>query len=163
MARWPSFFIWISWYCISYISYKSLRPQYKIEKHGQLYCGSRTTLVIIIVVVVVYAIPCIHSLCSTPVSHLQQVNMLDIQPIESQGRSPASIEFGKFELQTWYSSPYPQEYARWVNNFDYNVSHLMNDQYVRISLYGFRWEHDVSLYSSCIMYYHQHIMPSCCS
>ncbi|XP_068111478.1 histone acetyltransferase KAT6B isoform X2 [Hyperolius riggenbachi] len=28
------------------------------------------------------------------------------------GRYPSVIEFGKFEIQTWYSSPYPQEYAR---------------------------------------------------
>ncbi|KAI1292153.1 Histone acetyltransferase KAT6A [Halotydeus destructor] len=27
-------------------------------------------------------------------------------------RCPASIEFGGFEIDTWYSSPYPQEYAR---------------------------------------------------
>ncbi|XP_056387250.1 histone acetyltransferase KAT6B isoform X4 [Hyla sarda] len=27
------------------------------------------------------------------------------------GRYPSVIEFGKFEIQTWYSSPYPQEYA----------------------------------------------------
>ena len=27
-------------------------------------------------------------------------------------RCPASIEFGKHEIDTWYSSPYPQEYAR---------------------------------------------------
>ena len=50
--------------------------------------------------------------CTSFSYQLQQVNALDIPPIESQGRSPASIEFGKFELQTWYSSPYPQEYAR---------------------------------------------------
>ncbi|XP_064001606.1 histone acetyltransferase KAT6B isoform X2 [Pogoniulus pusillus] len=31
---------------------------------------------------------------------------------ETSGRYPAVIEFGKFEIQTWYSSPYPQEYAR---------------------------------------------------
>ncbi|CAG0887224.1 unnamed protein product, partial [Cyprideis torosa] len=28
------------------------------------------------------------------------------------GRCPASIEFGKYLVQTWYSAPYPQEYAR---------------------------------------------------
>ncbi|XP_061174962.1 histone acetyltransferase KAT6B-like isoform X1 [Saccostrea echinata] len=28
------------------------------------------------------------------------------------GRFPPCIEFGKFEIQTWYSSPYPQEYAK---------------------------------------------------
>uniref|UniRef100_A0A6J0TW35 histone acetyltransferase n=1 Tax=Pogona vitticeps TaxID=103695 RepID=A0A6J0TW35_9SAUR len=31
---------------------------------------------------------------------------------EANGRYPSVIEFGKFEIQTWYSSPYPQEYAR---------------------------------------------------
>ncbi|KAF4528868.1 hypothetical protein B566_EDAN016345 [Ephemera danica] len=29
-----------------------------------------------------------------------------------QQRCPAAIEFGTYEIQTWYSSPYPQEYAR---------------------------------------------------
>lgn len=29
-------------------------------------------------------------------------------------RCPASIQFGKYDIQTWYSSPYPQEYARYV-------------------------------------------------
>lgn len=29
-----------------------------------------------------------------------------------QERCPAAIEFGKHEIQTWYSSPFPQEYAR---------------------------------------------------
>lgn len=27
-------------------------------------------------------------------------------------RCPASIQFGSYEIDTWYSSPYPQEYAR---------------------------------------------------
>ncbi|KAJ8380228.1 hypothetical protein SKAU_G00010060 [Synaphobranchus kaupii] len=27
-------------------------------------------------------------------------------------RCPSVIEFGKYEIQTWYSSPYPQEYSR---------------------------------------------------
>ncbi|XP_073542173.1 histone acetyltransferase KAT6B isoform X1 [Phyllobates terribilis] len=31
---------------------------------------------------------------------------------DQTGRYPAVIEFGKYEIQTWYSSPYPQEYAR---------------------------------------------------
>ncbi|CAH0564032.1 unnamed protein product [Brassicogethes aeneus] len=30
----------------------------------------------------------------------------------AQGRCPAAIDFGKYEIQTWYSSPFPQEYAR---------------------------------------------------
>ncbi|XP_015671941.1 histone acetyltransferase KAT6B isoform X1 [Protobothrops mucrosquamatus] len=31
---------------------------------------------------------------------------------EVNGRYPSVIEFGKYEIQTWYSSPYPHEYAR---------------------------------------------------
>ncbi|XP_029847715.3 histone acetyltransferase KAT6A [Ixodes scapularis] len=31
---------------------------------------------------------------------------------DHQTRCPAAIEFGQYEIQTWYSSPYPQEYAR---------------------------------------------------
>ncbi|XP_076154202.1 histone acetyltransferase KAT6B-like isoform X2 [Alosa pseudoharengus] len=31
---------------------------------------------------------------------------------DSSGRSPAVIEFGKYDIQTWYSSPYPPEYSR---------------------------------------------------
>ncbi len=30
----------------------------------------------------------------------------------SSARSPLSIQFGRFEVATWYSSPYPHEYAR---------------------------------------------------
>uniref|UniRef100_A0A672MI98 histone acetyltransferase n=1 Tax=Sinocyclocheilus grahami TaxID=75366 RepID=A0A672MI98_SINGR len=29
-----------------------------------------------------------------------------------QGQSPPLIEFGQYEMQTWYSSPYPPEYSR---------------------------------------------------
>ncbi|XP_052262830.1 histone acetyltransferase KAT6B-like isoform X5 [Dreissena polymorpha] len=32
--------------------------------------------------------------------------------VPAQGPYPPCIEFGKYEIQTWYSSPYPQEYAR---------------------------------------------------
>lgn len=34
------------------------------------------------------------------------------QVMAVQERNPAAIEFGKYEIQTWYSSPFPQEYAR---------------------------------------------------
>lgn len=34
------------------------------------------------------------------------------QVMAAQGRCPAAIEFGEYEIQTWYSSPFPQEYAR---------------------------------------------------
>jgi hypothetical protein len=32
--------------------------------------------------------------------------------LAEQERCPAAIEFGKYEIETWYSSPFPQEYAR---------------------------------------------------
>ncbi|XP_078498862.1 histone acetyltransferase KAT6B isoform X2 [Lissotriton helveticus] len=32
--------------------------------------------------------------------------------VDAHGRFPSMIEFGIYEIQTWYSSPYPQEYAR---------------------------------------------------
>lgn len=35
-----------------------------------------------------------------------------ILPTDVQTRHPTVIEFGKYEIQTWYSSPYPQEYSR---------------------------------------------------
>lgn len=34
-------------------------------------------------------------------------------------RCPAAIEFGAYEVQTWYSSPFPQEYARYRIKFSY--------------------------------------------
>lgn len=38
-----------------------------------------------------------------------------VKPVIEQGkRYPPTIEFGRYELQTWYSSPYPQEYAQYV-------------------------------------------------
>ncbi|KAG0715641.1 Histone acetyltransferase KAT6B [Chionoecetes opilio] len=30
----------------------------------------------------------------------------------NMSRCPASIDFGQYDVQTWYSAPYPQEYAR---------------------------------------------------
>lgn len=30
----------------------------------------------------------------------------------AQARCPAAIEFGQWHIETWYSSPFPQEYAR---------------------------------------------------
>lgn len=31
-----------------------------------------------------------------------------------QPRCPAAIQFGQWEIDTWYSSPFPQEYARYI-------------------------------------------------
>ncbi len=33
--------------------------------------------------------------------------------IAAQERCPAAIEFGPWDIDTWYSSPFPQEYARY--------------------------------------------------
>ncbi len=47
-------------------------------------------------------------------------------------RYPPCIEFGKYEINTWYSSPYPQEYAKLVSYsqkvfsyFDFNYFTLI--------------------------------------
>ncbi|KAF7279892.1 hypothetical protein GWI33_006626 [Rhynchophorus ferrugineus] len=42
--------------------------------------------------------------CNAPISPSKLMH--------EQPRNPAAIEFGKYEIQTWYSSPFPQEYAR---------------------------------------------------
>ena len=39
-------------------------------------------------------------------------------------RCPSAIEFGQWEIDTWYSSPFPQEYARYGFNFHYFVYYL---------------------------------------
>lgn len=33
-------------------------------------------------------------------------------PPSLPARCPSAIEFGQWEIETWYSSPFPQEYAR---------------------------------------------------
>lgn len=38
-------------------------------------------------------------------------NSLNGNSFDPSARSPPMIEFGKYEIKTWYSSPYPQEYA----------------------------------------------------
>lgn len=51
-----------------------------------------------------------------PVMPKKQVQSSKLQSpskfMAAQERCPAAIEFGKCEIQTWYSSPFPQEYAR---------------------------------------------------
>lgn len=47
----------------------------------------------------------------------QMMKVADAQPVEiglpqPSRRYPPCIEFGKYEIDTWYSSPYPQEYAQ---------------------------------------------------
>jgi hypothetical protein len=38
-------------------------------------------------------------------------SQLSPRQIMAAGRSPTMIEFGQYEIDTWYSSPYPQEYT----------------------------------------------------
>ncbi|XP_052891390.1 protein split ends [Anopheles moucheti] len=48
-------------------------------------------------------------------SHQSTNSILQQSPsklMAAQDRCPAAIEFGKYEIETWYSSPFPQEYAR---------------------------------------------------
>lgn len=40
------------------------------------------------------------------------VNPGPLGPPAPQPRCPAAIQFGKWHIDTWYSSPFPQEYAR---------------------------------------------------
>ncbi|XP_023668070.2 histone acetyltransferase KAT6A isoform X2 [Paramormyrops kingsleyae] len=47
--------------------------------------------------------------------HIQELALQKVGvtgPPDPQMRYPSVIEFGKYEIQTWYSSPYPQEYSR---------------------------------------------------
>ena len=38
-------------------------------------------------------------------------SLIPLSNYDSKTRLPPMIEFGKYEIKTWYSSPYPQEYA----------------------------------------------------
>ena len=38
-------------------------------------------------------------------------SLIPLNNYDSNTRLPPMIEFGKYEIKTWYSSPYPQEYA----------------------------------------------------
>lgn len=47
-------------------------------------------------------------------SSMNPMNLLTSTSIAmaAQERCPAGIEFGQWDIETWYSSPFPQEYAR---------------------------------------------------
>jgi len=50
----------------------------------------------------------------------------EIAPVNNNARCPPKIEFGRYEIETWYSSPYPQEYARFFSFvFIYSLSVLL--------------------------------------
>ena len=40
------------------------------------------------------------------------MNVSTVTTVLPSSRSPPLIQFGRYEIVTWYSSPYPQEYAR---------------------------------------------------
>lgn len=46
--------------------------------------------------------------------------------IVAQTRCPSAIEFGQWHIETWYSSPFPQEYARYVQQDIINLIHFKN-------------------------------------
>merc|ERR1712012_569910 len=60
------------------------------------------------------------SVVKTPSTHAQTPTIPKMTPATqgaspgggSNTRTPKMIQFGKFDITTWYSSPYPQEYAR---------------------------------------------------
>nr|XP_033797269.1 histone acetyltransferase KAT6B isoform X4 [Geotrypetes seraphini] len=66
----------------------------------------------------VSVVGCKESVKEDDLDIFKQVRELSLEKIgckiivDLHGRFPSVIEFGKFEIQTWYSSPYPQEYAR---------------------------------------------------
>ena len=44
---------------------------------------------------------------------------------DPHSRNPPFITFSQYEVTTWYSSPYPQEYARWVSSFLTAHQHIL--------------------------------------
>lgn len=64
-------------------------------------------------------------------------------PPEPQGRSPGAIEFGKFSIETWYSSPYPQEYARLPKLFlcEFCLKYMKSKNILSRHLRKCNWSH----------------------
>lgn len=52
------------------------------------------------------------AIAATPVIGTESGALTSPSQAMAQGRCPAAIEFGEYEIETWYSSPFPQEYAR---------------------------------------------------
>nr|XP_016928754.1 histone acetyltransferase KAT6A [Drosophila suzukii] len=49
-------------------------------------------------------------------NHIEKVNDINLKPGQNT-QSPKSIQIGKWDIETWYSSPFPQEYARLLKLF----------------------------------------------
>lgn len=48
----------------------------------------------------------------TPTEEVSSDAVASPSQLMAHGRCPAAIEFGEYAIETWYSSPFPQEYAR---------------------------------------------------
>ncbi|XP_022240060.1 histone acetyltransferase KAT6B-like isoform X2 [Limulus polyphemus] len=64
-------------------------------------------------------------------------------PLDPQVRCPAAIEFGQFEIQTWYSSPYPQEYARLPKLFvcEFCLKYMKSKSILARHMHKCTWTH----------------------
>ena len=61
----------------------------------------------------------------------------------STARSPLAIQFGKHEISTWYSSPYPQEYARLPKLFlcEFCLKYMKSRPILRRHIQKCIWRH----------------------
>lgn len=48
-----------------------------------------------------------------PVRQVSNLTSPTLVAMAAQERCPAAIDFGPWDIETWYSSPFPQEYARY--------------------------------------------------
>ncbi|XP_076368363.1 histone acetyltransferase KAT6A-like isoform X4 [Tachypleus tridentatus] len=64
-------------------------------------------------------------------------------PLDPQVRCPAAIEFGQYEIQTWYSSPYPQEYARLPKLFicEFCLKYMKSKSILARHMHKCTWTH----------------------
>ena len=66
---------------------------------------------------------------------LAQSKMGDMIPEEEMlnNRCPATIQFSKYEIATWYSSPYPAEYARLSKLYicEFCLKYMKSEQVIR--------------------------------
>lgn len=61
-------------------------------------------------------------------------------------RCPAIIEMGKYEIQTWYSSPYPPEYSRYCGCFCSKYVVFFVYKFQRVCLVQCHWSTNPELF-----------------
>ena len=61
----------------------------------------------------------------------------------SSARSPLAIQFGKYEISTWYSSPYPHEYARLPKLFlcEFCLKYMKSRPILQRHIMKCQWRH----------------------